>query len=137
RFERRHRLRRARREVRADWRLHQGRVRARRVRRRCKWRADQRRSVTRDDRAHVSRARQAEYRRAARMSWTMSRIGIQWNELRAIEPTREELLQYSAALADGYNDPANAPLMGHGSIISAREVVESYEQSIADGMRAF
>ncbi|HTL35749.1 MAG TPA: GNAT family protein, partial [Kofleriaceae bacterium] len=40
-------------------------------------------------------------------------------------------------LADGYNDPTNAPLMGHTSVISAREVVESYEESIGNGMRAF
>jgi RimJ/RimL family protein N-acetyltransferase len=62
---------------------------------------------------------------------------ITWATLRAIEPTRVELLQYSAALADGYNDPANASLMGHTSVITAREVVENYEESIANGMRAF
>lgn len=62
---------------------------------------------------------------------------IVWANLRAIEPTRAELMQYSDALADGYNDPANAPLMGHTSVISPREVVESYEESIGNGMRAF
>ncbi|HSD87584.1 MAG TPA: GNAT family N-acetyltransferase [Kofleriaceae bacterium] len=67
----------------------------------------------------------------------MTRIEILWGDLRAIEPTREELMQYSAALAEGYNHPANATLMGHSSIISPREVVESYEQSMAEGMRAF
>jgi len=65
------------------------------------------------------------------------KIEIRWNDLRAIEPTRAELMQYSAALAEGYNDPINAPLMGHTSIISPREVVESYEEAIANGMRAF
>jgi len=62
---------------------------------------------------------------------------VRWNDLRAIEPTRSELMQWSIALAEGYNDPINAPLMGHTSIISPREVVESYEESIANGMRAF
>jgi len=67
----------------------------------------------------------------------MSRVEILWGDLRAIEPTREELYACSAALSEGYNDPANAELMGHSSLISPREVVESYEQSIAEGMRAF
>ncbi|HUS27237.1 MAG TPA: GNAT family protein [Kofleriaceae bacterium] len=62
---------------------------------------------------------------------------ITWGTLRAIEPTRAELVQCSAALAEGYNDPVNAPLMGHTSVITPSEVVESYEESIANGMRAF
>jgi RimJ/RimL family protein N-acetyltransferase len=68
-------------------------------------------------------------------------IRIDWTTdagaLLAIEPTTEELVQHSAALSVGYNDPANATLMGHTALISAHEVVESYAQSIADGMRAF
>lgn len=64
-------------------------------------------------------------------------IELSWGPLRAIEPTPAELERYAPQLADGYNDPANAPLMGHTAIISAAEVVESYLSSIADGMRAF
>ena len=64
-------------------------------------------------------------------------IEITWGPLRAIEPTREELERYAPLLADGYNDPTNAPLMGHTSIITPAEVVDSYMSSIAEGMRAF
>lgn len=64
-------------------------------------------------------------------------IEITWGPLRAIEPTRDELQRYAPLLADGYNDPANAPLMGHAQIITPAEVVDSYVSSIADGMRAF
>ena len=65
------------------------------------------------------------------------KVEIRWNDLRAIEPTRAELVQASAALAAGYNDPVNAPLMGHTSLITPPEVVESYEEAIENGMRAF
>jgi RimJ/RimL family protein N-acetyltransferase len=64
-------------------------------------------------------------------------IEIMWGALRAIEPTQAELEQYAPLLAEGYNHPANAPLMGHTQVISPAEVVESYVSSIAEGMRAF
>jgi len=68
-------------------------------------------------------------------------IQIEWQTdagaLVAFEPTPEELTQHSEALSVGYNDPANAGLMGHTSLISPAEVVESYRDSIAAGMRAF
>jgi RimJ/RimL family protein N-acetyltransferase len=67
----------------------------------------------------------------------MSRYEIRWDDLRAIEPTKAELIRHAAALAKGYNDPVNAPLMGHTSLITPAEVVESYEESIDNGMRAF
>lgn len=66
---------------------------------------------------------------------------IDWHceagHLVAIEPTAAELAHYSTALSDGYNDPKNAPLMGHTQTITPLEVVESYNDSIASGMRAF
>jgi RimJ/RimL family protein N-acetyltransferase len=64
-------------------------------------------------------------------------IEVRWNELRAIEPSRHDLMRYSTALADAYNDPANAPLMGHTSLITPGEVVDMYEEAIENGMRAF
>lgn len=64
-------------------------------------------------------------------------IEIRWNELRAIEPSRHDLMRYSNVLAEGYNDPVNAALMGHTSLITPREVVEMYEEAIENGMRAF
>ena len=62
------RLRRARREVRADRRLHQGRVRARGLRRGRQRRRDRRAAAARHRRAHVPRARQALYGRPARVA---------------------------------------------------------------------
>jgi len=59
------------------------------------------------------------------------------NDLSAVEPTPDEIAAHARALATGYNDPANAPLMGHANVISPLEVEESYADSIASGMRAF
>jgi len=68
-------------------------------------------------------------------------IRIEWRvggmELVAIEPTQAELAEHAPALSAGYNHPANATLMGHTKDISPAEVVESYTESIAAGMRAF
>ncbi len=68
-------------------------------------------------------------------------IRIDWQTdagaLLAIEPTAAEINTHSLALSAGYNEPANAELMGHANIISAAEVVDSYAESIAGGMRAF
>jgi RimJ/RimL family protein N-acetyltransferase len=73
------------------------------------------------------------------MKQVMVRPGheIRWNELRAIEPTGAELMKHAEALADAYNDPVNAPLMGHTSLISVPDVVTSYVEAIENGMRAF
>jgi RimJ/RimL family protein N-acetyltransferase len=67
-----------------------------------------------------------------RIDWTTDA-----GALSAVEPTPAELAQHAAALSVGYNDPANATLMGHTSLLTALDVIESYTQSIADGMRAF
>ena len=64
-------------------------------------------------------------------------VEVTWNELRAIEPSRHELMRYSDVLAQGYNEPTNATLMGHTSVVSPGEVVEMYEEAIENGMRAF
>lgn len=68
-------------------------------------------------------------------------IRIDWRTdagaLLAVEPTTAEITQHSLALSTGYNEPANAELMGHRSLISPGDVVDSYGESIAGGMRAF
>jgi RimJ/RimL family protein N-acetyltransferase len=68
-------------------------------------------------------------------------IRIDWQTdagaLLALEPTPAEIATHSEALSVGYNDPANAELMGHASLISPAEVVDSYAESIGSGMRAF
>jgi RimJ/RimL family protein N-acetyltransferase len=68
-------------------------------------------------------------------------IRIDWQTdagtLVALEPTPTELATHAPALSAGYNHPANAELMGHTQAISPAEVIDSYTDSIADGMRAF
>jgi RimJ/RimL family protein N-acetyltransferase len=68
-------------------------------------------------------------------------IELRWQTdagaLLAVEPTSAELAEHAPALSAGYNDPANAALMGHTQAISAAEVIEHYTSSIAGGMRAF
>jgi RimJ/RimL family protein N-acetyltransferase len=67
----------------------------------------------------------------------MSRYSIEWDELSAVEATPQEVAQHAPALSAAYNDPANAPLMGHTSPMSPADVIESYAQGIKKGMRAF
>ena len=57
--------------------------------------------------------------------------------LAAIEPQPAEVVAHSAELATGYNEPANARLMGHEDAIDADEVVEHYEDMAAAGARQF
>ena len=67
-----------------------------------------------------------------RIDWTTS-VG----KLVALEPEISEVDAHAAALAAGYNDPANAVLMGHSAPIGRDEVVESYEDMRDDGARLF
>jgi RimJ/RimL family protein N-acetyltransferase len=53
-------------------------------------------------------------------------------ELLAIEPRSEELAHHAAALAAAYNDPHNAPLLGHTEPMTEDDVIEHYA-SVADG----
>jgi RimJ/RimL family protein N-acetyltransferase len=69
------------------------------------------------------------------------RYRIEWTtpagELSAIEPRGEEVTAHAGELAAAYNDPRNAPLLGHSEPIDADEVVEHYESMMADGARPF
>ena len=69
------------------------------------------------------------------------RFRIDWTtdagQLAAIEPTLDEVSAHAAALAAGYNHPANAELMGHTEPLEPDEVVESYAELIEEGGRAF
>lgn len=44
---------------------------------------------------------------------------------------------YAATLAAGYNDPRNAPLMGHTQVIEPFEVIQLYADAARDGARSF
>jgi RimJ/RimL family protein N-acetyltransferase len=57
--------------------------------------------------------------------------------LLAIEPRLDEVASHAKELALAYNDPRNAPLMGHDEPISETEVVDHYEAMLDDGARPF
>ena len=69
---------------------------------------------------------------AHRIDWT-SEVG----QLVAFEPTPDEVAAHASALAVGYNDPANAALMGHAEPIAAAEVIEHYADMAEAGARQF
>jgi RimJ/RimL family protein N-acetyltransferase len=70
-----------------------------------------------------------------------SRFRIDWatpaGALAAIEPDPEDVCVHAEALAAAYNDPANAPLLGHAEPIDADEVVEHYADMAAGGAHPF
>lgn len=70
--------------------------------------------------------------RGFRIDWRTS-VG----HLAALEPSAREVEQHAAALAAGYNDPRNAPLMGHDEPITEADVVELYADAAAEGTRSF
>ncbi len=67
----------------------------------------------------------------------MTRYAIRWNELTAFEPTLDEVRTHVTALATAYNDPRNAPLLGHTSLLSEADVIEVYDAMLATGSRPF
>lgn len=66
---------------------------------------------------------------------------IEWSttagQLAAVEPSLDEVARHAGALAAGYNDPANAPLMGHKDEISPEDVVGVYADMFDEGARVF
>ena len=67
----------------------------------------------------------------------MKRYALSWGTAIALEATIDEIAQHAKLLSYGYNEPRNAELMGHTFAISPDEVIESYRDNIAAGMRAF
>ena len=67
----------------------------------------------------------------------MNRYLLVWDELTALEPTPEELVRYAKQLSYGYNEPHNAEMMGHTFVLSPDDVIETYRENLAAGMRAF
>lgn len=57
--------------------------------------------------------------------------------LQAVEPTDAEIATHAAALAQAYNDPHNAPLMGNTEAMSSTDVVAHYTNMNAAGARQF
>ena len=55
----------------------------------------------------------------------------------AIEPAATEVAAHVGELAAAYNDPHNAPLLGHGEQLSDQDVLDHYESMIEDGAHPF
>lgn len=76
-----------------------------------------------------------------RNEYARARVRIDWTtdagRLAAIEPSPREIATHASALAAGYNDPVNAPLMGHAEPLTEGEVVEHYQEMVDEGARAF
>ena len=66
---------------------------------------------------------------------------IRWatpaGELVAIEPRPDEVERHAAALAAAYNDPHNAPLLGHTAEVDPEDVVEHYADIAESGGHNF
>ena len=67
-----------------------------------------------------------------RLDWTTPH-----GELMALEPRLDEVAQHVTALAAAYNDPHNAPLLGHQAAIAESEVLDHYEALANQGAHAF
>jgi RimJ/RimL family protein N-acetyltransferase len=57
--------------------------------------------------------------------------------LRAIEPRVDEIVRHAPELTAAYNDPHNAPLLGHTEPLDEDEVVEHYLALADDGGHGF
>jgi RimJ/RimL family protein N-acetyltransferase len=71
----------------------------------------------------------------------MPRYRISWSSpagpLVALEPSRVELAHHAPSLAAAYNDPHNAPLLGHTEPSTARDVIGHYERLARRGSHGF
>lgn len=69
---------------------------------------------------------------AVRIAWTVGD-----RALLAVEPTAAELARHAPALVVAYNDPRNAPLLGHSEPLDVDDVLDHYADMADDGARAF
>lgn len=71
----------------------------------------------------------------------MLRYRISWStpagQLLAIEPSPDEIVRHAGALAAAYNDPHNAPLLGHTEPSTERDVIGHYERLARRGGHGF
>lgn len=64
-------------------------------------------------------------------------IRVDWGELAAIEPRPDEVATHATVLARAYNDPHNAPLLGHTQLLTEQDVREVYESLFDRTARPF
>ena len=62
---------------------------------------------------------------------------IEWGELRAFEPSLDEIVLHAPALVAAYNDPRNAALLGHTTQLTESDVAEHYETLYRDRAHPF
>lgn len=62
---------------------------------------------------------------------------IEWDDLRVVAATVEDARLHAAALATAYNEPRNAPLLGHTALLSTDDVVKHYADLITEGGHPF
>jgi RimJ/RimL family protein N-acetyltransferase len=74
----------------------------------------------------------AHVKERRRIDWS-SPVG----HLTALEPTIDEVREHAAILAEGYNEPRNAELMGHTARIDPDEVVDLYAGMLSEDTRPF
>lgn len=65
------------------------------------------------------------------------RAVITWGALCAAQPADEVIVAIAPWLSAAYNDPHNAPMMGHTSRIEVDDVIRSYREMIARGDALF
>jgi RimJ/RimL family protein N-acetyltransferase len=69
------------------------------------------------------------------------RYQLEWTtpagELAVIEPAPGEVAAVAARLAAAYNDPHNAPLLGHTAELAPADVIEHYRGLVEGGGRGF
>ncbi|MDX2091869.1 MAG: GNAT family N-acetyltransferase [Kofleriaceae bacterium] len=68
-------------------------------------------------------------------------LRIDWStpqgELTAVRPDLAEVTPHVAALTAAYNDPHNAALLGHTSLLEEQDVLTHYETLLAGGAHPF
>ncbi len=62
---------------------------------------------------------------------------IAWADLTVIEPRLDEVRPHVPRLAAAYNDPRNAPLLGHTTTLDERDVLDHYANLIEAGAHPF
>lgn len=71
----------------------------------------------------------------------LPRYQIEWatpaGQLVALEPRLDELAGHLAALTAAYNDPHNAPLLGHEALIDEQDVLDHYESLLDEAAHPF
>jgi ribosomal-protein-alanine N-acetyltransferase len=66
---------------------------------------------------------------------------VEWStphgQLRALEPTLAEVARHAGVLAAAYNDPHNAPLLGHTERLEEADVLDHYRSLLDQGAHPF